>query len=123
MPKKGNVTRPRIEPMLMIRPSRFSRMEGSTARVTRRSPMTFVSKTTDASEMTQVRWAPPYSLHKDSSEQPARSRKRAPVMDQQGANRTHDQAAWFGAEYDRASKSTCPIRSLGSPRELTSRID
>src|SRR5262245_45487575 len=48
MPRKGNVTRPRIEPMLMIRPSRFSRMEGSTARVTRRSPMTFVSKMTFA---------------------------------------------------------------------------
>src|SRR5713101_1649253 len=48
MPRKGNVTRPRIEPMLMIRPSRFWRMEGSTARVTRRSPMTFVSKMTFA---------------------------------------------------------------------------
>src|SRR5437667_5596112 len=48
MPRKGNVTRPRIEPMLMIRPSRFWRIEGSTARVTRRSPMTFVSKTTFA---------------------------------------------------------------------------
>src|SRR6267142_4081284 len=48
MPKKGNVTRPRIEPMLMIRPSRCRRMEGSTARVTRRSPMTFVSKMTFA---------------------------------------------------------------------------
>src|SRR6266850_5688985 len=34
--------------MLMIRPSRFCRMEGSTARVTRRSPMTFVSKMTFA---------------------------------------------------------------------------
>src|SRR5215470_8526286 len=48
MPRNGNVTRPRIEPMLMIRPSRFWRMEGSTARVTRRSPMTFVSKMTFA---------------------------------------------------------------------------
>src|SRR6266851_158145 len=48
MPRKGNVTRPRIEPMLMIKPSRFRRMEGSTARVTRRSPMTFVSKITFA---------------------------------------------------------------------------
>src|SRR6266516_3489496 len=48
MPRKGNVTRPRIEPLLMIRPSRFWRMEGSTARVTRRSPMTFVSKMTFA---------------------------------------------------------------------------
>src|SRR6266852_880973 len=48
MPRKGNVTRPRIEPMLMISPSRFWRMEGRTARVTRRSPMTFVSKTTFA---------------------------------------------------------------------------
>src|SRR5262249_18911019 len=44
MPTKGNVTRPRIEPMLMIRPSCCRRMEGSTARVTRSSPMTFVSK-------------------------------------------------------------------------------
>src|SRR5215470_166423 len=44
MPVNGNVTRPRIEPMLMIRPSCCRRMEGSTARVTRRSPMTFVSK-------------------------------------------------------------------------------
>src|SRR5713101_5879123 len=44
MPMKGNVTRPRIEPMLMIRPSCCCRMEGSTARVTRSSPMTFVSK-------------------------------------------------------------------------------
>src|SRR6185312_12755448 len=44
MPRNGNVTRPRIEPMLMIRPSRFCRMEGSTARVTRSSPMTLVSK-------------------------------------------------------------------------------
>src|SRR5712664_1218515 len=44
MPMKGNVTRPRIEPMLMIRPSCCRRMEGSTARVTRSSPMTFVSK-------------------------------------------------------------------------------
>ena len=34
--------------MLMISPSRFWRMEGSTARVTRRSPMTFVSKMTFA---------------------------------------------------------------------------
>src|SRR5262245_6508910 len=34
--------------MLMIKPSRFRRMEGSTARVTRRSPMTFVSKITFA---------------------------------------------------------------------------
>src|SRR5215470_11240256 len=48
MPRNGNVTRPRIEPMLMIRPSRCWRMEGSTARVTRRSPMTFVSKMTFA---------------------------------------------------------------------------
>src|SRR5882672_10109243 len=48
MPRKGNVTRPRTEPMLMIRPSRFWRMDGSTARVTRRSPMTFVSKMTFA---------------------------------------------------------------------------
>src|SRR5215510_15006975 len=48
MPRNGNVTRPRTEPMLMIRPSRFWRMEGSTARVTRRSPMTFVSKMTFA---------------------------------------------------------------------------
>src|SRR5262245_23058933 len=48
MPRKGKVTRPRIEPMLMIRPSRFWRMEGSTARVTRSSPMTFVSKMTFA---------------------------------------------------------------------------
>jgi hypothetical protein len=48
MPVKGNVTRPRIEPMLMIRPSRRWRMEGSTARVTRSSPMTFVSKMTFA---------------------------------------------------------------------------
>src|SRR5215813_1655843 len=44
MPTKGNVTRPRIEPMKMIRPSCCRRMEGSTARVTRSSPMTFVSK-------------------------------------------------------------------------------
>src|SRR5215467_11045277 len=44
MPRNGNVTRPKIEPMLMIRPSCRWRMEGSTARVTRRSPMTFVSK-------------------------------------------------------------------------------
>src|SRR5262245_41037676 len=48
MPRKGKVTRPRIEPMLMIKPSRFWRMEGSTARVTRSSPMTFVSKITFA---------------------------------------------------------------------------
>src|SRR5215472_4155931 len=48
MPRNGNVTRPRMEPMLMIRPSRCWRMEGSTARVTRRSPMTFVSKMTFA---------------------------------------------------------------------------
>ncbi len=65
-----------------------------------------------SSEMTQVQWAPPSSLHKDSSEQPARSRKRAPVTHQQGPNRTHDQA-WFGANYDRASKSKCPIRFVG----------
>src|SRR5438128_5043335 len=44
MPMKGNVTRPRIEPMLMIRPSCCWRMAGSTARVTRSSPITFVSK-------------------------------------------------------------------------------
>src|SRR6266508_6912021 len=44
MPTKGNVTRPRIEPMLMIRPSCCRRMEGSTARVTRSSPTTLVSK-------------------------------------------------------------------------------
>src|SRR5580693_2653767 len=44
MPTKGNVTRPRVEPMLMIRPSCCRRMEGTTARVTRSSPMTFVSK-------------------------------------------------------------------------------
>src|SRR5262245_36583064 len=44
MPRKRKVTRPKIEPMLMIRPSCWWRMEGSTARVTRSSPMTFVSK-------------------------------------------------------------------------------
>src|SRR6266550_469098 len=44
MPTKGNVTRPRIEPMLMIRPSCCCRMEGRTARVARSSPMTLVSK-------------------------------------------------------------------------------
>src|SRR3984885_1240340 len=37
MPTKGNVTRPRTEPMLIMRPSRSRRIEGSTARVTLRS--------------------------------------------------------------------------------------
>src|SRR2546429_4853930 len=58
MPTKGNVTRPRIEPMLMIRPSCCRRMEGSTARVTRSSPMTFVAKTACACSVVKASVTP-----------------------------------------------------------------
>src|SRR5215831_1073658 len=43
MPKNGNVTRPRTEPTLITSPSPWRRSAGSTARVTRCSPMTFTS--------------------------------------------------------------------------------
>src|SRR5215831_9666351 len=45
MPKNGKVTRPRIEPMLMINPSPCLRMAGSTERMVRSNPTTFVLNT------------------------------------------------------------------------------